>query len=321
MTVPLVRLSQLDLVRGFVAVGRRMSITQAAEELCITQSAMSKQVRALEDALGVRLFKRHHRSISFTPEGEALFARANPAMQQLQAAWGATLAARDQRPVIITTTPGVAGLWLSARLGRFQLENPGIEVNISSSQRVMDLKAEGIDLAIRYCPDSEAPEGAIRLFNETVVPVASPALGMNSFMRPEDLKKCILLEFDESRPRLQWAHWFKSVGWEDVKPRGVLRFNQYDQLIAAAVEGQGVALGRTEILAHMLGDGRLKALPNPGPQEPTEYGFWLVRAAPESRSKPLQRVVDWLLAEAEVARSVPVALSNQNPEKPRLKLA
>lgn len=299
MGVPLVRLSQLDLIRGFVAVGRRMSITQAAEDLCITQSAMSKQVRALEDALGVRLFHRHHRSISFTLEGQKLFAQANVALQQLQDAWGATLKARDVRPITITTTPGVAGLWLSARLGRFQLENPGVEVNLSSSQQVVDLKADGIDLAIRYCVDDEAPPGATRLFGETVVPVASPSLGLDALMRPQDLRACILLEFDDSRPKLQWAHWFKSVGWDEVKPKGVLRFNQYDQLIAAAVEGQGVALGRREILAHMLRDGRLKMLPHPGPDEPTSYGFWLVRAAPESRSKPLQKVVDWLLAEAQ----------------------
>jgi LysR family transcriptional regulator, glycine cleavage system transcriptional activator len=121
-------------------------------------------------------------------------------------------------------------------------------------------------------------------------------------MHPEDLKKCILLEFDESRPRLQWAHWFEAVGWSEVKSRGVLRFNQYDQLIAAAVEGQGVALGRMEILTHMLGDGRLKALPHPGQREPTNHGFWLVRAAPESRSKPLRQVVEWLMAEAASAR-------------------
>jgi LysR family glycine cleavage system transcriptional activator len=304
MSVPLVRLSQLDLVRGFVAVGRRMSITQAAEDLCITQSAMSKQIRALEEALGVRLFVRHHRSLSFTPEGERLYAQANAAVQQLQNAWGATIKNREQRPIRITTTPGVAGLWLSARLGRFQLENPGIEVNISSSQQVVDLKAEGVDLAIRYCVDAEAPEGATRLFGESVAPVASAALGLHSFMKPEELKHCILLEFDETRPLLQWAHWFKQVGWENVKPRGVLRFNQYDQLIQAAVEGQGVALGRMEILAHMLRDGRLKALPHPGQPEPTNYGFWLVRALPESRSKPLQRVVDWLLDEARASQAV-----------------
>jgi DNA-binding transcriptional LysR family regulator len=113
-----------------------------------------------------------------------------------------------------------------------------------------------------------------------------------------------LLEFDECRPLLQWAQWFKQVGWENVKPRGVLRFNQYDQLIQAAVEGQGVALGRMEILAHMLRDGRLKALPHPGQPEPTNYGFWLVRALPESRSKPLQRVVDWLLDEARASQAV-----------------
>src|SRR5687768_4670566 len=118
MPLPLVRLPPLDLVKGFVAVGRRMSITQAADDLCVTQSAMSKQVRALEDALGVKLFHRGYRSVSFTEEGERLFRSADAAVQQLQDA-ASGLKAAGKRPVTLTASIGVAGLWLLPRLGEF----------------------------------------------------------------------------------------------------------------------------------------------------------------------------------------------------------
>jgi LysR family transcriptional regulator, glycine cleavage system transcriptional activator len=297
MTVPLVRLSSLDLVRGFVAVGRRMSITQGAEDLCITQSAMSKQIKALEDQLGVRLLVRGHRAIAFTPEGRALFDAANAAVQQLQQAYGAALTAGDERPVVITAPTGVAGLWLSARLGRFQLAHPGIEVKLSSNNALVDLQAEGIDLAIRYCHDEQAPAGAVRLFGDTVAPVASPSLGLKSLMSPKALASLILLEFDDKRLWLQWAGWFESVGWSGVKPKGMLRFNQYDQVIQAAVEGQGVAIGRLQILSHLLADGRLIVLPHPPHDKQSGHGYWLMQAQPEPR-RNIRRFVDWLVKEA-----------------------
>ena len=118
MSTPLVRLASLDLLRGFVAVGRRMSITLAADDLCLTQSAVSRQVSALEEALGVKLLVRGHRSIAFTPEGERLFRSADSAVQQLQDAIGAIRVAAERRPVTITASIGVTGLWLLPRLAR-----------------------------------------------------------------------------------------------------------------------------------------------------------------------------------------------------------
>src|SRR5215468_3455355 len=157
-SLPLSRLSSLDLIRGFVAVGRRMSITLAAEDLCVTQSAVSRQIRALEDMLGVKLLVRGHRSIAFTPEGDRLFRNTNDAVQQLQDAVGAIRVSGQRLPVTITCSIGVAGLWLLPRLTSFQETHPGIDLRIAASDRVEDLRGEGIDLAIRYCREGAATE-------------------------------------------------------------------------------------------------------------------------------------------------------------------
>ena len=117
MSVTLNQLTSLDLIRGFVAVGRRMSITLAADDLCLTQSAVSRQVRTLEDMLGVKLFVRGHRSIVFTSEGERLFRRADEALKQLQDVVGAVRVGLALRPVTIAASIGVTGLWLLPRLG------------------------------------------------------------------------------------------------------------------------------------------------------------------------------------------------------------
>ena len=206
MSTTLGQLTSLDLIRGFVAVGRRMSITLAAEDLCLTQSAVSRQVRSLEDMLGVKLLVRGHRSIAFTTEGERLFRRADEAVRQLQAVIGGIRAAVAARPVTVTSSIGVAGLWLLPRLGDFLQRHPSIDVRISANNEMSDLSSDGLDLAIRYCPPEAAPPRATRLFGETVAPVAHPSLGLFAFRSPHDLAAQVLLEFDgEYRPWLRWT--------------------------------------------------------------------------------------------------------------------
>ncbi|KAB0644321.1 LysR family transcriptional regulator, partial [Burkholderia territorii] len=176
MSTPLVRLPSLDLVRGFVAVGRRMSITLAAQDLCVTQSAVSRQVHALEAHLGVTLLRRGYRKIAFTPEGERLFRAADAALLSLQDTVASLAATRERQPVTITASIGVTALWLLPRLGRLQARLPDIDLRVAANDKVLDLRAEGIDLGIRYCPRERAPAGALHLFDEVVVPVAHPAL-------------------------------------------------------------------------------------------------------------------------------------------------
>jgi LysR family transcriptional regulator, glycine cleavage system transcriptional activator len=307
MSVDLARLASLDLVRGFVAVGRRMSITLAAQDLCLTQSAVSRQVRALEALLGVRLLVRGHRLVAFTPEGARLFATADVAVRQLQDVIGAIRIGAGSRPVTITTSIGVAGLWLLPRLGGFLQRHPGIDVRIAASSRLTDPRQDGPDLAIRYCAPDAAPQGATRLFGETVAPVAHPSLGLTALDGRQGIEALTLLEFDgDARPWLQWENCLASQGWHGVRARGVLRFNQYDQMIHAAIAGQGVALGRLELLGGALADGRLRVVRMPAPLPAAPSAYWLVRPEGPSRSE-IDEVARWIVTEAKQADTWPIA--------------
>lgn len=308
MPFPLSRLPSLDLIRGFVAVGRRMSITLAAHDLHLTQSAVSRQIRALEETLGLKLLIRGHRSIAFTPEGERLFRSANSAVQQFQDVCGELKGALGKRMVTVSPTIAIAGLWLIPRLGTFLHEHPGIEVRLLANGRIVDLKSEDIDLAIRYGVREAMPKSAVHLFDEIVVPVAHPKLGLTVLDTPSILERLVLLEFDgPNHPWLQWKEWFTSQGWEGVRPRGVLRFNQYDQIIHAAVAGQGVALGRLALISPMLDDERLVILETPSAGPANEYAYWLIRAEANPRSEVLELML-WIRAEATASQTVLLSL-------------
>ena len=294
MSIPLSRLPSLDLVRGFVAVGRRMSITLAAEDLCLTQSAVSRQIHGLEEILGVKLLVRGHRSIAFTAEGERLFRSADGAVQQLQDVFATLIIPRGRRPVTVTTSTGVASLWLLPQLGVFQTQWPSIDVRLAASNRILDIKADGVDIALRYCSPANAPVGAIRLFGEKIVPVAHPSLGLNGLKNAETLSKLVLLEFDDpKRPWLQWSEWLGSAGLEKAKPKGILRFNQYDLVIHAALAGQGVALGRQNLIEPLLAEGRLISLATSQKHSGEEYAYWLVVADQQPR-EDVRIVADWI---------------------------
>lgn len=298
MSSPLVRLSSLDLIRGFVAVGRRMSITLAAADLCLTQSAVSRQIHSLEEVLGLRLFVRGYRALTLTPEGEKLFRIADSAVQQLQDVFGALTSARERLPVTITASIGVTSLWLLPRLGRFQLNYPSIDVRVAANNKLLDLRTEGIDLAIRYCREINAPPGSVRLFGESVVPVAHPSLrvGMGS---PASLAEQVLIEFDDShRPWLQWPDVLNAHGLAAVKPKRILRFNQYDQVIQAAAAGQGIALGRFPLIEPLLADGRLVVIDSLGKGSSADYAYWLIQGNPEAR-RDVVDVMTWIRIEAE----------------------
>jgi len=300
MPVPLVRLSSLDLLKGFVAVGRRMSITLAADDLCLTQSAVSRQVHALEEQLGCRLFERRHRGVAFTAEGERLFRSADSALQQLQDVMGELRRNEERRPVTITASIGVAGLWLLPRLPALQRMHPRLDVRLSASNLVADLQAGGIDLALRYCSDADAPATAERLFGESLAPVAHPRLVADAARDATALAGMPLLELDDPRPWLQWRSWLSARGQHGLKQarkRGIVRLNQYDQVIHAALAGQGVALGRLELLQPLLASGQLALLPGVGGPQPSPYAFWLLLAERQPRADVL-RVADWIRSEA-----------------------
>ncbi len=297
MSFPLVRLASLDLIRGFVAVGRRMSITLAADDLCLTQSAISRQIQTLEARLGVKLFVRGYRSITFTHDGERLFRIADASLQQLQEVFGAVAATKERLPVTITASIGVAALWLLPRLTSFQQQHPEIDVRVAANNKLLDLRSEGVDLAIRYCRQSAAPEGAERLFGESVVAVAHPAVGAVHPNWPDNIADTVLLEYDDTRrPWLQWADRLAALRTTE-RPRSILRFNQYDQVIQAAVAGQGIALGRLALVTPMLEDGRLVAIESVSDTSTTELAYWLIKAD-EELSRDVEMVAAWIGSEA-----------------------
>jgi LysR family transcriptional regulator, glycine cleavage system transcriptional activator len=300
MSISIVRLPSLDLVRGFVAVGRRMSITLAAQDLCLTQSAVSRQVHALEEVLGVKLFARGYRSLQFTGEGERLFRIADVSVQQLQDVIGTLDTRQQRRPVTITLSTGVAALWLLPRLSMLQDQHRAIDVRIAASNRVLDLKAEGIDLAVRYCSEASAPPGADRLFGEHLLAVCHPSLTVTQREPSEIIRKSVLLDFDE--PRRPWMHWSQmlaAAGLSSVRPRAIMRFNQYEQVIQAAVAGQGIAVGRVALIEPMLADGRLVALPHFKANHELDHAYWLIRS-PSEPHRDVETVALWIKRESEL---------------------
>jgi len=303
----LIDLPPLDLLRTFVAVGRRMSITLAAQDLCIVQSAVSRQIQALETALDCRLFVRAYRSIEFTPEGRHLFRSADPMLEQLGTVIGSLQPAGERPCITITATIGVTALWLLPRLGAFQRRAADIDVRVAATNRVMDLERDGMDLALRFCPDALAPAGAIRLFGEVLVPVAHPSLGVTAIEDPAQLRRQVLIDYDDSsRPWMQWKNWLRDAGHKagasaSATRSGRLLFNQYDQVAQAALAGQGVALGRLALVGKLLAEGQL-AVASKRPPVATDHGYWLLERR-GAGSSALSAVRDWILAEAEATRA------------------
>jgi DNA-binding transcriptional LysR family regulator len=311
MSNRLVSLPPLDALRGFVAAARRMSITAAADDLCLTQSAVSRQIQALEERLGTPLFTRSNRSIALTAAGEQLFQLASPWMDRLLEL---TESLRDEqriRPVTISASMGVTSLWLLPRLGGFQTAHPHIDVRVATSNRVLDLDRDGIDLAIRYSPASPATQGGLLLFDEVVAPVASPAVAASAFRRPEALLQHVLLDLDDKvGPWLHWEYWLGAQGLGQRKPKGWLHFNHYDQLIHAATGGHGVAVGRLPLLLPMLADGRLIGRLDQY-LHVDNYRYWLMEA-PGTPREEVAVFRDWLVQQAaltsqELARATGAA--------------
>jgi DNA-binding transcriptional LysR family regulator len=308
MTLPLHRLPPLDSLKGFVAAARHLSFTRAGEELCLSQSAISRQVQTLEEQLGVALFQRSTRSLRLTAEGERLFRAAGEALDRLGSVVEELSASRRRPRVTISASTGVAALWLVPRLSDFQARYPDIGVRVAADNRNVDLEAEEVDVALRYTTPAAAPAGCPRLFDETMAPVASPTLAAGLPDGPRlsaaNLPHLTLLSYEDGRdyPWLRWEGWQAELGGPPSAARGLLQFNHYDQCLYAAQAGQGVALARLPLIADALADGRLQTLlpPRPTPEDRTLY---LLRSRYSQRPE-VEAFVQWLLALAPLSTAI-----------------
>ena len=252
-------LPSLDLLKGFEAAARNLSFTKAAAELFVTQSAVSRQIQTLEEQLGVPLFRRTHRELRLTEEGQTLYKTSAEVLRLLRDVAGRL----NARPgmLTVTTTASFAALWLVPRLNDFRRLHPGIDMRLDASNEIQDLEREGIDLAIRYCTPKMAGAGAARLFGELVFPVCSKALLAGKKLgSPKDLTGQVLLHYDDPYrryPWLSWEVWFELTRTQGVRPSGMMRFSHYDQLIQAAAEGHGIALGRSRFVGQWVKQGKL----------------------------------------------------------------
>lgn len=298
-------LPPLDALRAFEVAARYLSFTRAAEELFVTQSAVSKQVIALESALGTRLFERRTRALRLTAAGERLQRAVELAFAELRAA-AEELRAGDEPTVTLATTQAFASFWLIPRLEDFRRRHPGVDIRISADTRVVDLERERFDCAVRYLQDRQAPEGALRLFGDTVLPVASPAYLKKSgqpLARPSDLARHVLLAYEDEemrRPWLSWAVWLEMAGVPKLRPSGSVAFNQYAAAMRAAVDGQGVALATQGLVAELLSEGRLLA---PLPQRFANPRSYYLLLSPRSAELPAVAAFRrWMESQAAAAK-------------------
>ncbi len=309
----------LDLLRGFESSARHLSFTRAAAELFVTQSAISRQIRALEEAVGKELFRRRNRRLELTEAGLALFGTAAHVLAQLEEALARIRGEDASRPLTVSTTVSFASLWLVPRLAAFRRAHPGIDVRISASNEIVDLDRERIDLAVRFCEPRLAPPGAIRLAGERVFPVCSAKLLRmkdRPLRVPADLRHHVLLHVDDATgrwPWLNWAQWFEALGLPPAHPGGSLRFSHYDQLIRAAVDGEGVALGRDPLVRAQLAKAELVAPFARSAVSPREY--FLVTGSHAATSPRVGQLIEWL--RAELGGDVPRTKQGRQPPRRR----
>lgn len=291
------RLPPLDLLATFESAARHLSFTKAGAERFLTQSAISRQIRALEEELGVALFARAHRALTLTEHGRRLYEICSAMLAQLRVAVAQIREPSARQVLTVTTTPGIASLWLIPRLPLFTLAHPGIDVRIDATVRWHDLKVDGFDLAIRYDRVGSGP--GTPLGRESMQPVCNPQLLRDKarpLKTPSDLRLHTLLQVvipSGSSMPLEWDPWLHAVGCADLRPAATLSFSNYDEAIVAALTGQGVALGRRPLIDGLLKSRKLVAPFKGAIASPRGY---FLETSPDARAKPaVQAFERWVL--------------------------
>jgi LysR family glycine cleavage system transcriptional activator len=295
-----IRLPSLNGLRAFEAAARHLSFTKAAAELNVTQTAVSHQIRRLEAQLGLRLFTRRNRNLALTGAALDYLPAVRAAFEDLRGATERILRPQHEGVLTVSVLPTLAAKWLVQRLAAFQEAHPGIEVRIATATRAVDFRREEVDVAIRYGNGRWPGLRAVWLMAEEIFPVCSPALqrGERPLREPADLAGQTLLHVNLYAD--EWLEWLTAAGVPpslapSLAQRG-LTFDLNLMALQAALDGLGVALGRTAFVEADIAAGRLVA-----PFDirvPAKSAFYVVAPEATADSPKIALFRDWLVAAA-----------------------
>lgn len=294
------RLPNLAALRAFEAAARHGNFSRAAEEIHVTHGAISHQVRALEEELGVALFIRNGKRISVTPEGERFATTLRNALGEIAAAADALRPEAGRQRLTVTSLPSFAARWLSPRLGHFIEQHPGLEVILQSSNHLTDFIRESVDVGVRFGKGSYAGLASEKVMDDYYYPVASPKYNGGKLPRtPRELARGVLLRGDME----PWTPWFRAAGVDAPEPSGGLMFQDASMLMRAAAGGHGIALARHTIALTEIASGELVRLFDVVVKCADSY--YLV-CPPQSLQKPqVQAFRSWLLDELQELKALP----------------
>ncbi|MEW6643248.1 MAG: transcriptional regulator GcvA [Pseudomonadota bacterium] len=291
------RLPSLNGLRAFEAAARHLSFTHAAAELNVTQTAISHQIRRLEEELGLQLFVRKNRALTLTPAARDYLPGIRAAFQDLRLATDRLLR-RDASPVLtVSTLASFAAKWLLPRLATFQEAHPGIDVRITTSTEMVDFSKDDVDAAIRYGRGHWSGLQATWLTADELFPVCSPALlrGDHPLRQPEDLARYVLLHTSSSGD--DWRLWLTAAGLPTDLARHGPIFDLNLMTVQAAIDGLGVAIGRTSYVQDDIDKGRLVV-----PFDitlPADAGFYLVAPLTSADNPKISAFREWLVTVAK----------------------
>ena len=286
------RLLPLNALKAFEVAGRHLNFTAAAEELSVTLSAISHQIRQLEEMLGVPLFHRTRRGLVLSPEGQAILPDVQRGFDYLAQALAKLEARRTEGTLTISMFSTVAMRWFIPRLSRFQAKHPDIDVRITTSMKPIDLEREGLDCAIRYGNGDWPGLTATKLFTEELTVVAHPDLAAK-IHQPADLAQVRLLH---SQNRIEhWRIWLQAMNAPEIDPTVGPVFETRSFTIQAAVQGLGVAVMDPAFVAEEIKAGRLVRLFDRS--LPVSGAYWLVCLDHMAEAPRIKAMRDWLLEE------------------------
>lgn len=253
-------LPPLNSLVAFESAARNLSFTIAAEELNVTQGAISRQVKHLEEYLGKDMFLRSSRKINLTPTGLDFYHSINKSLLDIALVTGKVKKWQGEQKITVATTNTMASLWLLPKVAEFQNEHENVDLRILTFDNVLDLKRLDCDIALFYCKNPPSDMEVSTLFPEEVFPVCSPSY-LRKIGHPTEPKEVLnrtLLYLDDSQKDwLSWDEWFDEVGLPNITPRNTININNYSLLLQAALNGQGIALAWGSLVDNYLKSGAL----------------------------------------------------------------